>query len=422
MSESSDRTGRPRAFIQRDPELPTQEEWTGRPAAMPGHGAEYGGQPRYGSYPAPAPGTSPGTYDGHAQQPPPSGSYPHASAGPVTGPAAGLHQGQQSRPSAPLEHGGTSEMYAPARLAPAAKSSASHAIVPAGSVTGRSLTLVITIMCFLACLTAGAVYMINQSAAAWLREVASEASLQIEPKGSVAEIEKRVAEIAAFLSRQPGISGVRPLSNKESMDLLEPWLGQTEGLSALPIPRIVALEIDRQSPPDLDKLRDTLKRQYPGTSLDDHRHWQAQIRTVTRSFALGGLAILVLVGAATTAIIISATKSSMASNKDIVEVLHFVGATDRFIAREFEKHFLRLGVRAGMVGAALAMAIFVTMPIVMRFLGGGAVTQAELSRLVGTGALDLPGFFLLGIVVVVTAALCMLTSRYGVYRILNSQH
>jgi hypothetical protein len=39
-------------------------------------------------------------------------------------------------------------------------------IVPAGSVTGRSLTLVITIMCFLACLTAGAVYMMNQSASA----------------------------------------------------------------------------------------------------------------------------------------------------------------------------------------------------------------------------------------------------------------
>src|SRR4051812_48442895 len=47
-------------------------------------------------------------------------------------------------------------------------------IVPAGSVTGRSLTLVITIMCFLACLTAGAVYMMNQSASAWLRDIASE--------------------------------------------------------------------------------------------------------------------------------------------------------------------------------------------------------------------------------------------------------
>src|SRR5262245_33220756 len=47
-----------------------------------------------------------------------------------------------------------------------ARAPASAPIVPAGSVTGRSLTLVITIMCFLACLTAGSVYMMNQSASA----------------------------------------------------------------------------------------------------------------------------------------------------------------------------------------------------------------------------------------------------------------
>jgi cell division transport system permease protein len=58
----------------------------------------------------------------------------------------------------------------------------------------------------------------------------------------------------------------------------------------------------------------------------------------------------------------------------------------------------------------------------MELLGGGAVTIAELRRLVGTTTLDAPGYFLLGIVVLVIAALCMLTSRIGVYRILNNQH
>ena len=112
----------------------------------------------------------------------------------------------------------------------------------------------------------------------------------------------------------------------------------------------------------------------------------------------------------------------MASNRQIVEVLHFVGATDRFIAREFEKHFLRLGVRAGFVGAVSAMLIFFLMPSGMELLGGGAVTMAELRRLIGTGVLDASGYLVLVVVVVVIAALCMLTSRFGVYRILNSQH
>ena len=67
------------------------------------------------------------------------------------------------------------------------------------------------------------------------------------------------------------------------------------------------------------------------------------------------------------------------------------------------------------------MFVFLVMPTVMELLGGGAVTIAEMRRLIGIGALDPPGYFLLGIVVLVIAALCMLTSRIGVYRILNAK-
>ena len=293
-------------------------------------------------------------------------------------------------------------------------------IVPAGSVTGRSLTLVIAIMCFLACLTAGTVYLIRQSADAWLKDIASEVTVQIEPQEGT-DIERAVKDAVAFLQRQPGIASVRPMSVETSTALLEPWLGKGSVLKSLPVPRLIALELDRSEPPDLKGVKTRLEEQFKGAHLDDHRRWQNQIRTVTRSFALGGLAILLLMAAATTAIIVSATKSSMASNREIVEVLHFVGATDRFIAREFEKHFLRLGIRAGLVGASCALIVFITMPLMMELLGGGSVTAAELNRLIGTGSLDMAGYALLGIVVVVIAALCMLTSRLGVYRILNNK-
>lgn len=300
------------------------------------------------------------------------------------------------------------------------RSASRAAVVPAGSVTSRSLTLVVAIMCFLACLTAGFVYMVNQSASAWLRDVASEVTVQIEPKEGE-DIEKAVRSAAAFLAKQSGIRTVKPLNQDESAALVEPWLGKSDALKSLPIPRLIAIEINRAAPPDLERLRGRLATELPGAILDDHRHWQQQIRTVTRSLALGGLGILMLVGAATTAIIISATRSSMASNREIVEVLHLVGATDRYIAREFERHFLRLGVRAGLVGAGCAMLVFLLMPTGMELLGGNVVTMAEMRRLFGAGVLDLAGYGVLVAVVIVIAALCMLTSRFGVYSILETQ-
>ena len=76
-------------------------------------------------------------------------------------------------------------IHAPAQSSRADPDPAKAAIVPAGSVTGRSLTLVISIMCFFACLTAGAAYMMHQSASAWLKDIASEVTIQVEPRENV---------------------------------------------------------------------------------------------------------------------------------------------------------------------------------------------------------------------------------------------
>lgn len=294
------------------------------------------------------------------------------------------------------------------------------AIVPARTVTGGSLTLVIAIMCFFACLTVGTVYLMNKSASGWLQNIASEISVQIEPAAGI-DADQVARDISVFLEQQPGVIAASPIPLETSRNLLEPWLGKLETLSTLPIPRLVAVQLDRTTPPNLANLRNSLGASFPSATLDDHRQWQNQIKTVTRSFALGGIAILLLVGAATTAIIVSATRSAMLSNRDIVEVLHFVGATDRFIAKEFERHFLALGIKAGLVGAIAATLVFLAMPSVMELLGGGTMTVAEVKRVIGSDGLDGVGFLLLGGVVIGIAILCRITSRLGVYRILNAR-
>lgn len=293
-------------------------------------------------------------------------------------------------------------------------------IVPSGAVTDRTLTLVISIMCFLASLTAGTVYKINQSADAWTRNVASEITVQVDAREGQ-DMERVLADVASYLNNQLGIADVDILSSKASGQLLEPWLGSVEGIEELPVPRLMAIELDRSVTPNLDSIRDGLKAKFSGVSLDDHRQWQNQIRTVTRTFALGGLAILTLVSIATVLIIVSATRSAMTSNREIVEVLHFVGATDRFIAREFEKNFLRLGIRAGVIGALCAMFIFLILPFITDILGGGSLTHLEINRFLGSGTLDMMGYAFIALVVLVVAAMCMVTSRFSVYRILNAR-
>lgn len=310
---------------------------------------------------------------------------------------------------------GVAEAFTPRR-----QSVGQAQIVPQSSVSGRALTAVISIMSFLACLTAGVVYMVNQSANAWFNDIASEVTVQVAPRDGV-DIEKQIETVAEFLRGQAGITNVRPFDLRESARLLEPWLGAHDTLSALPVPRLIAVEIDRLDPPDLAAVRQGLASRFDTALLDDHRHWQAQIRSLTRSVAIGGIGILLLVATATISVVVSAARSAMASNHEIVEVLHFVGAKRRFISSEFERHFLALGIRSGLLGAAAAAGLFAFTPFAVSLLGGGSVTASEIKQVVGSAELDVTGYLILGGIVITVAGICMFTSSYWVERILSTE-
>jgi cell division transport system permease protein len=297
-------------------------------------------------------------------------------------------------------------------------------IVPPGSVTGRSLTLVIAIMGFLVCLTTGAVYLIAKSAAAWVRNIDAEVTVQIMPGGSSDPLEKRTADVAAFLKQQGGITNVTPLTEKQMNELVKPWLGSVSSLGVLPMPQLIAVQLDPAAGTNTSALSIELSAKYPDAVLDDHRSWRKQIRMVTTTLAIAGVGVIMLVTAATAATIVAAARAALASNKGIVEVLHFVGAEDKFIVRQFETHFLILGIKAGITGAGLAAAVFLAVPYAVDIFSGtgSAVADTELRRVFGAGSLDAPGYALLALMVIIIAFLCQLTSRLGVRRILAAQN
>jgi cell division transport system permease protein len=292
------------------------------------------------------------------------------------------------------------------------------AIVPVDSIAGRALVAVIAIMTFLASLTVGAVVLVGVAATEWQSSVAREVTIQIRPTPG-RDGEADVAAAAAIAAANPGIADVRPYSKDESASLLEPWLGTGLALDDLPIPRLIVVRLDSGPVPDLVPLRKALAEQIPGATLDDHRGWIDRMRAMANSAVALGLAVLALVVVATILSVTFATRGAMATNRTIVEVLHFVGARHGFIAGEFQRHFLILGLKGGTIGGCAALLIFALAGIVAKLLRG-TPGEDQIAALFGAFSIGLNGCAAILGQIVLIAAVTALTSRLTVHHTLKT--
>jgi cell division transport system permease protein len=291
-------------------------------------------------------------------------------------------------------------------------------IVPGDSIAGRSLGAVIAIMTFLAALAAGVAMLVADAAGNWQAEVAREVTVQVRPLPG-RDIEADVAAAAAIMRQSAGIADVRAYTRQESAELVEPWLGSGITLGDLPIPRVIVVKLLPGGAANFADLRKSLAAQVPGASLDDHRSWIDRMRTMAETAVATGMAILSLVIAVTVLSVSFATRGAMASNRTTIEVLHYVGATDRFIASQFQRHFLVLGLKGGAIGGGAAMALFGILQAADTWLIGRPGGE-EAAALFGSLAVGRAGYVAMFVVIVLMALVTAVASRRTVAHTLEN--
>jgi cell division transport system permease protein len=294
----------------------------------------------------------------------------------------------------------------------------SASIVPSSSIAGRSLAAVVAIMTFLAALTTGAAMLVVSTANDWQADVGREVTVQVRPAAG-RDIEADVGKAVAAARAAPGIADVRAYSKAESEKLVEPWLGAGLRLDDLPIPRLIVIKLAPGVTPNFAALRQALANQVPTASLDDHRGWMERMRTMAGTAVVCGLAVLGLVIAVTMLSVTFATRGAMATNRPIVEVLHYVGATDSFIASQFQHHFLLLGLKGGGIGGGAAIILFGCAEAARAWLAG-TPSGDEAAALFGSLSIGVKGYVAIVIQIVVMAVVTALVSRYTVNRTLET--
>lgn len=291
-------------------------------------------------------------------------------------------------------------------------------IVPPQAIAGRTLILVIAIMTFLAGFTIAVVSVIDRAANAWASDIGREVTIEVRPLDGVA-LDAEVQKAVALAQEFPGVGGAHGLTDAETQRLLEPWLGADVDLKALPVPRLVVVAIDDPRVFQVKALSEAVSRQIRGGSVDDHALWVDRLSAMASSMVIAGIGLMSLMLIALVLSVVFATRAAMAGNRDVIEVLHFCGAEDGFIAGQFQRRFLLFGVEGGAIGGALAL---LAMSIASWAIGGSAGRPGadQIEALFGRFSMPSTAYGLVAGLVVAVALLTALTSRLAVRRFLSA--
>ena len=292
-------------------------------------------------------------------------------------------------------------------------------LVPAESIAGRALVIVLAIMTFLAALTAGGAILGSRASQDWRGSVAREMTLQVR-QISGRDVDAAAGKAGDIARKIPGIGEVKVYTKAESERLLEPWLGSGLDLGQLPVPRLIVMKLDESgTKPDLAALRQMLMRDVPGSSLDDHAIWLDRLVVMANSVVIIALVIFALVVTTMILAVAFATRGAMAGNREIIDVLHMVGAADAFIADQFQRHFMGLGLKGGLLGAVLGGMAF-SFAGIAASIWTASPGGDQVESLFGTFTLGWTGY---GAVLMIGLALALVTglmSRMIVFRHLHS--
>jgi cell division transport system permease protein len=248
---------------------------------------------------------------------------------------------------------------------------AERLVPPAGTRPLRPAGVLAAVLAFFAVLAMALALAAGRLVTTWDAGLAESATLQII--GDEPEVEAQARAALDVLRTTPGVRSVRMIEVDEQRALLEPWLGAGVALDGVPLPLLIAVEVDHATL-DRTDLAQRIGTAAPGAVFDDHAAWLVPLVVTAerlRAFAWACLGLIALAFVASAGLAARAALSAFARD---IRTLRLVGARDRFIAGALTRRLARRALAGAALGTAAGLGLVAVLPVASE-----------------------PGFFLVGI-------------------------
>jgi cell division transport system permease protein len=224
--------------------------------------------------------------------------------------------------------------------------------------TGFLITL-IALMSFLGLMALASFFVLGEMTHRWTSGLENRITIEIPTQKSDGTLMPReevfttTRSVANALNKQPGITSIKVLSNEEISALVEPWLGKGFLGKEFPMPGLIALEVEDTNAKTLQNIHTKITAVTDNARLDTHEQWLNDLLRFTGALQLAAMLLIIVIGIITVTAVAGAVRARLAINRAEVELLHLMGASDRYITRQFQRHSLILALKGSTIGSIM---------------------------------------------------------------------
>ncbi len=223
------------------------------------------------------------------------------------------------------------------------------------------LIVLIGLMGFLSIISLVFALFLNQMTGQWSQGLEKKATIEIpaydtaDKARPIVELEKIQDQIIEQLKTDPTIGSLTPVAPENVQDIIKSWLGNNDFIDDLPMPRILSVELNQRSLETLKNLTDQVQTIDPLSKIDFHQSWLADLKKLTGALQVTAFGIIAVIMFTTVCAIAGAIKSQIQIHRKDVELLHLMGAHDRYITRQFIRYASILSLYGNAGGLTLAL-------------------------------------------------------------------
>lgn len=268
----------------------------------------------------------------------------------------------------------------------------------------RLMPVILAPMAYIATLALAGFLVVQGLVADWRAGMDGVLTVEIPAAADIPTTEARVSAALEALDAHPDVASAEVITAERADRMLQDWVGDAVDLSTFPLPILLDVRLVPGAG-EGEAAVQALLAAVPEAEPIRAEAWLDELRGLVDVIELAALGVLALAVAAAVATVIAVSAANFTAWRAVVELLHVMGAEDRFVAGAFQRAALLQAGLGGLVGVGLAAAT-------------GLAVAWSLGRvdplLLDQFALPAWAWWPLALVPVGTALLAMVTARLTV--------